>query len=103
MNLAVKKIAKSKEIEELLSHALENIEERVKLIPELPINEYVDKGKGVILDCKEGTSFNPTNIKQKPKSVDDQILKHSSEYQKDSVNESLNNQHVDNSEDKLQE
>ena len=52
-------------MEKVLSWALDNIEERIKLIPELPIKEYVDKGKGVIQDFREGTSLNPTNIKQK--------------------------------------
>ena len=37
---------KSKEMEEIFSQALENIEESIKLLPEFPIEEYVDKGKG---------------------------------------------------------
>ena len=36
---------KSKEMEEIFSQALENIEESIKLLLELPIKEYVDKGK----------------------------------------------------------
>ena len=77
-------------MKEVLSQALENIEESIKLIPKLPIREYVDKRKEVNPYCKGGTSLNNTDIKQNTQSVDDQILKHVSECQKDSVNESLN-------------
>ena len=51
---------KSKEMEDILSQALKNIEESIKLIPDLPIKEYADKGKEVIPDFKEGTNLNPT-------------------------------------------
>ena len=78
----------SKEMEEVLSQAIENIEECIKLILELPIKEYVYKGKGVIPYCKEVTNLNPVDIKQKKRSVDDQILKYNLEFQKNCVNES---------------
>ena len=93
---------KSKEMEEILSQALENIEESIKLIPELPIKEYSDKGKGRIPNFKAGTSLIPTEVEQKTESLDVQILKHSSEHQKDPMDENLNNQHLDCSEDMLQ-
>ena len=51
---------KSKEMEEMLSQDLENIEESIKLLPEFSIENYVDKGKRVILEFQEGTSLNPT-------------------------------------------
>ena len=68
----------------------------------MPIKEYVNKGKWVISDFKEGTSLSPTKVEQRTKSVDAQILKHSSEHQKDPVDENVNNQHLDDSEDRLQ-
>ena len=68
----------------------------------MTIKEYVDKGKEVIPDFKEGTSLSPTEIEQKIEFLDAQILKHNSEHQKDYVNESLNNQHLDSSQDRLQ-
>ena len=38
----------SKKIEGMISHALESIEENIKSIPDLPVRNFVDKGKEVI-------------------------------------------------------
>ena len=71
---------KSKQMEEIFSQALENIEESIKLLLQFPIKEYVDQGKGVVLDFKKGTSLISVEIEQKIESVDAQILKHSSKH-----------------------
>ena len=96
---------KSKEMEEIFSQALENIEENIKLIPKMPIKVYVDNGKGVTPYLKEGTRLIPLEIEQKMESVDAQILKHNFEHQKVHVDENLNeeemNQHLDTSKERL--
>ena len=56
---------KSKEMEEMLSQALDNIDKNIKLLPEFPTEKYVDKGKRVIIKFREVTNLNPTYIEQK--------------------------------------
>ena len=67
-------------MEEIFYEALENIEESIKLLPQFPIKEYVDQGKGVVPDLKKGTSLISVEIEQKIESGDAQILKHSSKH-----------------------
>ena len=51
-----KEDVQSKKIDGMISQALENIEGNIKLIPDLPMRKFVDKGKKAISKFSEGTS-----------------------------------------------
>ena len=60
----------------MISQALENIEGNIKLIPDLPVIKFVDKGKKAISELSEGTRKEHADKEEDMKFMHAQDLEH---------------------------